>query len=104
MATYEVWTIAPDCTERYVGLVDGANEDEAGARADELYGHGNPGGLELREQRWPVSPAARRCTCGEITMGPREGSLICDGCGADLQDTECQEDLVTLVRPQGETT
>jgi hypothetical protein len=51
MPTYEAWTIAPDCSERYVGLVDGETENEAAAAADELYSHGNPSGLHLREQR-----------------------------------------------------
>lgn len=50
MSTWEVWTIAPDGEERYVGLVDGESEEAAGELADERHGRSCPSGLELRPQ------------------------------------------------------
>jgi hypothetical protein len=50
-SSWEVWTIGPDCAERYVGIVEATSEEEAGKLADERYGHSCPGGLELRPRQ-----------------------------------------------------
>jgi hypothetical protein len=108
VSTYEVWTIAPDCSERYVGLVDGANEDEAGARADELYSHGNPGGLELREQqRWYRTGFGGCCNAcleaGHVLDGhfactaPSELQATDPGLASELRDGVWE--LLALFRP-----
>jgi predicted CxxxxCH...CXXCH cytochrome family protein len=78
MTTYEVWTIGPDCAERYVGLVDGETRDRAEAVAGELHSHGNPGGLELREQpRWYDTGLGGCCSACEEAGHVLGGHFAC---------------------------
>jgi hypothetical protein len=77
MATYEVWTIGPDCRERYVGLVDG-DFPSAEVEALKKYSHGNPGGLELREQpRWYRTGLGGCCSACEEAGYVLDGHFAC---------------------------
>jgi hypothetical protein len=80
MAIYEVWTIGANGGERYVGLVDGATRGEAETEADERFGHGNPGGLELRARGPHRCP---RCPGVGTVDGPPEEPL-CLWCGSPM--------------------